>query len=121
MKVRHATTKQALREIVAAGYLDPSRAKGAIKGVWLHTPGKTAWAILHTAKRHGAEIDDVVVIDLVVPASFLTRRGKGLWTSRRPIAITDQKISEAKEFYRSSIDDRSPDQKLMDAIWGEKK
>ena len=79
MKLYHATPKSNLDSIRTAG-LDPNRAKGQIKGIWLHTASKQAWAILHTMKRHGCGIDDVVLLEVNLPRTDLTRRWRGLWT-----------------------------------------
>jgi hypothetical protein len=49
--------------------------------VWLHCPTKTAWATLHTVKRHGGRVEDVVVLELEVPRGWLRRNRRGLWYS----------------------------------------
>ena len=48
----HATPKRNLDSIRKHG-LDPKRATGKVKGVWLHTESRKPWAILHIIKRHG--------------------------------------------------------------------
>jgi hypothetical protein len=54
-------------------------AKGARRIVWLHTPGKTAWAVPHVAQRHHVDRGAVAVLTLDVPRSWLRRNGR-FWT-----------------------------------------
>lgn len=101
MILYHATPKRNLASIQQNG-LDPDRASGQIKGVWLHTTSKTAWAILHTIKRHGLQsFDDVVLLRVNVTRSKLTRRWRGLWTTNE--AITDFTEIDAAMFAASPI------------------
>lgn len=58
---------------------------GRLPVVWLHSPSKSAWAILHTVKRHGGRVEGIVVIEADVPRSWLRRNRKRLWYSRRDI------------------------------------
>jgi len=82
MTLRHATTKQALRQILQQGLL-VRKADGAakIKAVWLHSPSLSAWAVVHTLRKHKATLDDVVVIEVTVPRSKLTRFRRGFYYS----------------------------------------
>ena len=66
MLLRHSTPRRNLPSIVKAGLLC-SRSKGKLPVVWLHAPGRTTWAVLHTVKRHGGNVDDVVTLELEVP------------------------------------------------------
>jgi hypothetical protein len=54
--------------------------------VWLHTPGRIPWAVLHVVRRHGVALTDVIVLDVQVPRSWLQHAGRGLWTCDRVIA-----------------------------------
>jgi hypothetical protein len=45
----------------------------------LHTPAATAWATVHTVKRHGGRVEGVVVRE--VPRRWLRRSRKRLWYS----------------------------------------
>jgi hypothetical protein len=54
---------------------------GKLKVVWLHAPSKTAWALLHTVRRHGGRIEDVVVLEIDVPRGWLRKSRRGLWYS----------------------------------------
>ena len=64
MILYHATPKRNLDGIRKHG-LDPKRATGKVKGVWLHTESKQALAILHTIKRHGLQSFDEPDRDLI--------------------------------------------------------
>jgi len=46
------------------------KSRGRLPVVWLHSPGRTAWALLHTIRRHGGRVEDVVVIELDVPRAW---------------------------------------------------
>src|SRR5262245_22140463 len=46
---------------------------------------KTAWATLHTVKRHGGKVEDVVVPEVEVPRAWLRRNRRGLWYSCQDI------------------------------------
>ena len=100
MKLYHATPKANLDSIRTAG-LDPNRAKGQIKGVWLHTESKQSWAILHTMQRHDCGIDDVVLLEVNLSRTDLTRRWRGLWTCAEK--IHDFTVIEASEIAASPI------------------
>jgi hypothetical protein len=78
MLLRHATPKRNLESIQRSGLLC-SKSKGKLKVVWLHCQTKTAWATLHTVKRHGGRVEDVVVLEVEVPRGWLRRSRRGLW------------------------------------------
>ena len=87
MILYHATPTVNLESIQRHGLL-PSKAQGNIKGVWLHTESRRAWAILHVIKRHDlTAFDDVVLLKVNVQRSDLTRRQRGIWTTDKPITI----------------------------------
>jgi hypothetical protein len=77
--LRHATPRRNLPAIMARG-LDPACSLGAIQAVWLHSPCRTAWAILHTAQRHQCSVNDIAIISVRVPRKWLTRRRRCVWT-----------------------------------------
>ena len=101
MRLYHATPKANLDSIRENG-LDPKRSKGAIKAVWLHTASKRDWAILHTVARHKCDISEVVIFEVNVPRTKLTRRWPGLWTT--PENLTEfASITNAREFTESPV------------------
>src|SRR5262245_13500799 len=79
MLLRHATPRR-LERILRDG-LRCAKSLGKLKVVWLHAPGKTAWALLHTVRRHGGRIEDVVVLEIDVPRGWLRKSRRGLWYS----------------------------------------
>ncbi len=84
MLLRHATPSRNLASIQRLGLLT-SKSRGKLKVVWLHAPSRTNWATLHVSNRHGVRLEDVVVLTINVPRSWL-RRGKAkLWYSLRDI------------------------------------
>ena len=84
MLLRHATLRKYLPGIEAKGLLC-GKSLGKLKVVWLHAPGKTAWALLHTVRRHGGRIEDVVVLEIDVPRGWLRKSRRGVWYSVRDI------------------------------------
>jgi hypothetical protein len=76
--VCHAPHRSLPRERATAGRI--------VLVVWLHAPGKTSWAILHTVRRHGGRVEDVIVFEVNVPERWLRHSPRrGLWYVRRDI------------------------------------
>jgi hypothetical protein len=84
MILRHATPRRNLPAILRRGLLT-SKSRGRLPAVWLCAPSKTAWAMLHTVKRHGGRAEDVVVLEVRVPRRWLRRSKRGLWYCLRDI------------------------------------
>jgi hypothetical protein len=82
MRLRHATPSRNLRSIRRRGLLT-AKSKGKLPVVWLHSASRSAWAVLHTMRRHGC--NDVTVIEIDVPRSWLTRNKPGLWYCNRDV------------------------------------
>ena len=78
MILRHATPARNLASILRCGLLT-RRSKGRLPVVWLCSPAKTGWALLHTVKRHGGRIESVVLLEVNVPRCALRRSRRGLW------------------------------------------
>ena len=103
MIVRHATQHENLASIQQHGLL-PERSQGKLKVTWLHTPSRTEWAILHTIGRHGETLEDIIVIEIDLPRSWLVRAQKGLWKCGRTIpAARFHRIAPASEWAASPI------------------
>jgi hypothetical protein len=70
----HATTRQNLSSIQTHGLLvskaDPT---ARLKGVWLHSTSNSSWAVLHTIRKHKAHLEDVVLIEVQISRTKLTR------------------------------------------------
>ena len=84
MLLRHATTIGNLASIRRVGLLC-SKSQGRLPVVWLHSPAKTEWAALHTVKRHGGRVENVVVLKVSIPRSWSRRSKRGLWYCRRDV------------------------------------
>jgi hypothetical protein len=84
IKVFHATPTKNLRSILRTG-LDPDRSQGAQMLVWLHSSSKSPWAVLHTAKRHHVPAEEISLVTLKLPRSWLRRRQSGIWTCNQLI------------------------------------
>jgi len=84
MKLRHATPFRNLPSIQRHGLLC-SKSKARLQAVWLATEGKSSWAALHVAWRHGSRIEAVNTLEVDVPRSWLRRSRKGLWYCTRDI------------------------------------
>jgi hypothetical protein len=106
MLLRHATPMKNLSSIRRAGLLC-SKSEGRLPVVWLHAPSKSAWAMLHTVKRHGGRIEAVAVIELNVPRRWLRKSRRGLWYCRRDIpAFRVRKVSNFAELAGPSVDEK---------------
>mgnify|MGYP001559725751 CR=1 FL=1 len=105
MELRHATTRGNLNSILMQGLL-PSKSVGKRQAVWLHSPSKTPWALLHTQTRKGASLEDVVVLTIQVPRSWLTRHQTGLWFCGQTIpASRITQVTEATDYAVSPVQD----------------
>jgi hypothetical protein len=80
--LRHATPAGNLRSILSTG-LDPARAQGKLRAVWLHSPSRSTWAVAHVSDRHQAR--SVHVLSVRIPRSWLVRRRSGIWSCKRHI------------------------------------
>jgi hypothetical protein len=85
MLLRHATPIRNLPCIQRLGLLC-SKSQGRRKVIWLHSASKSEWATLHTVKRHGGRVEDVVILEIDVPRSWLKRAHRGLRYSTRDLA-----------------------------------
>jgi hypothetical protein len=82
MKLRHATPARNLRSIRRRGLLTAkSQCKQPV--VWLHAANRSAWATLHTMRRHSCKA--VTVFEVSVPRSWLKRSRAGLWICNQDI------------------------------------
>jgi len=82
MKLRHATPARNLESINRRGLLT-AKSQGRLPVVWLHAASRSPWAILHTMRRHSCK--DVLVLEIDVPRSWLTRCKAGLWYTNRDV------------------------------------
>jgi hypothetical protein len=82
--LRHATPARNLASVREHGLLC-AKSKGRLPVVWLHSAGKTFWAMTHTVRRHGGRIQDVVILEAEVPRRWLRRSRRGLWYSVRDV------------------------------------
>lgn len=82
----HATTRQRLAAIQAEGLrvakADP---QARIKAVWLHSRSLSPWGVVHTQRKHGATLDEEVVIAVRIPRARLTRFRTGLWYTTQDV------------------------------------
>ncbi|HXG08382.1 MAG TPA: hypothetical protein VNK04_01190 [Gemmataceae bacterium] len=77
--LRHATLSRRMAGILRDGLL-AGKSRGRRRCVWLHTPGRSEWAVLHVICRHGGRPEQVTLIDVSVPRRWLRRGPRpGLW------------------------------------------
>ncbi len=84
MLLRHATLVRNLPGIERSGLLC-RKSNGRLPVVWLHTPARSAWATLHTIRRHGGRAEAVLILLVDVPRAWLRKSRKGLWYSTRDV------------------------------------
>jgi hypothetical protein len=79
VKLRHSTPTRNLDSINQQGLLT-SKSRGKLAVVWLHSPSRSAWAVLHVSRRHKVAVSETVTIELEIPRSLLKKSGRpGLW------------------------------------------
>jgi hypothetical protein len=77
--LRHTTPVRNLASIRKLGLLT-SKSQGKVPAVWLHAPGRSAWATLHVSRRHKVPVEDTVTLEVEVRRSSLKKSGRpGLW------------------------------------------
>ena len=108
MRLRHATLARNLQSILRAGLLC-SKSQGKKPVVWACAPSKTAWACLHVIRRHGGKAQEVVVLEIDVPRSWLKRHGgaaKALWYSVRDVVPQQiRRVITFGELSRSPVEE----------------
>jgi hypothetical protein len=82
MKLRHATPARNVRSILRRGLLT-AKSKCRMPVIWLHAAGRSPWATLHTMRRH--HCNNVTIIEVSIPRTWLTRSKAGLWFCNRNI------------------------------------
>ena len=82
--LRHATRARNLPGIIRGGLLT-RKSRGQLAVVWACCRAKTAWAALHTIKRHGGRVEGVVILEIDVPRRWLRRSKRGLYYCPRDI------------------------------------
>jgi hypothetical protein len=85
MLLRHATLRKYLSSICRYGLLC-CKSQGRLRVVWLHSPSESSWAVLHTIKRHGGRVQDVVILEVEVPRRLLRRNRRKLWYSTADVS-----------------------------------
>src|SRR5262245_26477247 len=79
MRLRHTTPTRNITSIRALGLLC-AKAQGRMRVVWLHAPGRSAWATLHVSRRQRVPVEDTVTFEMRIPRSVLRKSGRpGLW------------------------------------------
>ena len=84
--LRHATPRRNLASIAREG-LDTSYHQCPLPEIWLHSTSKSAWAILHTAKRHNVSAEAVAIVTVRIPRRWLCRKWRGIWTVKHSIPV----------------------------------
>jgi hypothetical protein len=74
----HATFARNLGSIARRGLLC-CKSTGKRAAVWLVRGADAAWAAMHVVGRHGGRIENVVVLEVEVPQSWLRRHRAGLF------------------------------------------
>ena len=111
MLLRHATLVRNLPGILRAGLLC-CKGKGKKLVVWACAPSQTAWACLHVIRRHGGKAQEVVVLEIDVPRSWLKRHGgaaKALWYSVHDVGPERiRRVVTFGERSRSPVEGQAP-------------
>lgn len=83
----HVTLYSNVASIIENG-LDPERARGAIKAVWLCDSKRLSWACAHVSLKQEVWIGTLwVCLVHVDPRELQSWRWRGIYLLRRPVAI----------------------------------
>ena len=105
MLLRHATPARNVNNILKTGLLT-SRSKGKLAAVWVCSPARSWWAVLHVVQRHKGRVESTVVLEVDVPRSWLRRNRKGLWYCPRDVpADRIRRLVTFQELAASSIEE----------------
>jgi hypothetical protein len=103
----HATLRHNLPGILRDG-IQTAKSRGRFKAVWLHDPSKAHWAALHTVRRHGSRIEDVIVLQVCVLKAWLRQHGgtaKGLGRNVRDVPVKYiRRVVGLRQLSRSPIE-----------------
>jgi len=106
MLLRHATPTRNLPSIQRRGLLC-CKSLGKRHVVWLHSPSKSSWATLHTVRRHGGRVQDVVILEIDVPRKWLRRSKRGLRYSVKDVPPERiRRVITFGELSASPVDER---------------
>lgn len=72
MRLWHTTLVDNLPGIYSRGILT-AMSQGKMRAVWVHALEQRSWAFLHTIKRHGGRIEDVISLEVDVPDEWVRR------------------------------------------------
>ena len=82
-KLFHVTHRGLLPSIRHSGLL-PSRSRGAFKRTWLTGWDTLPWALRHVQEHHEWCSDDLIVLRVAVPETWLVSPRRGIyWLTRR--------------------------------------
>ncbi|HEX5272041.1 MAG TPA: hypothetical protein VFW33_16205 [Gemmataceae bacterium] len=105
--LRHATLSKHIPSILRHGLLC-SKSKGKKPVVWACEPDQAPWACLHTVRRHGGRVQQVVVLEVSIPRNQLRRHGgstKGLYYTAVDVPVESiRSIITFGELSRSPVE-----------------
>lgn len=96
----HATLRSNVPSITRRGLL-PCRSRQRRKAVWFVKPSQVDWACRHAVERAGGSVQDVVVIEVEIPAEWVRHHGGGLYYCDRIVPAA--KITRAYGFVREVL------------------
>jgi hypothetical protein len=90
VKLYHATRRDNLASIIEHGLLvQKADWTAKLKGCWMVSPREKgrflAWATLHTIRKHQAQLEDGILIEVNIPRSKLTHFRDGLYYSTQDV------------------------------------
>jgi len=104
MRLYHATTRDRLAHIRQEGLLvskaDPAT---SLKAIWLHTSSHSAWAVVHTIRKHKTSLDQIVVVEVFIARRSLRRFRTGLWYTVEDIKASALEKDYPGERYGASV------------------
>jgi hypothetical protein len=96
----HATLRSNVPEIKRRGLL-PAKSRQRRKAVWFVRPGLVDWACRHAVERAGGSVQDVVVMEVEIPAEWVRHHGGGLYYCDR--VVPSSRLTRMYGFVREII------------------
>lgn len=96
MILYHLTPAKNVSAVLKYG-LDPRKAKGKIKGVWLATLPESYAIAEHIATHQSCELNDLVRLEVLVDAPGLRRFRKGVYISYRFLPFNRLRVIQKGE------------------------
>jgi hypothetical protein len=86
MKLFHCTLVTSAKSIRRDRRIRTDKSRTRRREIWLCCSTRVPWGFVHTVRRHGGRVENVVALEVEVPRGWLAKSGwAGLWRCARDI------------------------------------